>query len=231
MAHRETHRTDRIGWLRAGVHGANDGIISTASLLIGVAAAHANHATLMTTGVAGLVAGAMSMAVSEYVSVGSQADTQKADLDRERRELLAQPEHEKQELTSIYLARGLSPELAAQVADQLTAHDALGAHARDELGITEAMTARPILAAATSAAAFSSGASLPLVITAIAPATVLVAALATGALVFLVSLGAVGARIGGAPALKAAARVGVMGAIAMALTAAVGALVGGSVLP
>ena len=145
VAHRETHRTDRIGWLRAGVHGANDGIISTASLLIGVAAANASHATLMTTGVAGMVAGAMSMAVSEYVSVGSQADTQKADLDRERRELLAQPEHEKQELTSIYVARGLSPALAAQVADELTAHDALGAHARDELGITDAMTARPML--------------------------------------------------------------------------------------
>lgn len=230
MAHREIHRTDRIGWLRAVVHGANDGIVSTASLLVGVAAADASQPTILTAGVAGVVAGAMSMAVSEYVSVGSQADTQRADLERERRELQAQPEHEKAELTAIYVGRGLSPELAARVADELTAHDALGAHARDELGITEVVTARPSTAALTSAVAFSAGGALPLVAAVLAPGALLVPVLGGSALVFLVALGAAGARMGGAPIAKAAARVGVMGALAMALTALVGALVGGVAL-
>lgn len=230
MAHREIHRTDRIGWLRAVVHGANDGIVSTASLLVGVAAADASQPTILTAGVAGVVAGAMSMAVSEYVSVGSQADTQRADLERERRELQAQPEHEKAELTAIYVGRGLSPELAARVADELTAHDALGAHARDELGITEVVTARPSTAALTSAVAFSAGGALPLVAAVLAPGALLVPVLGASALVFLVALGAAGARMGGAPIAKAAARVGVMGALAMALTALVGALVGGVAL-
>jgi VIT1/CCC1 family predicted Fe2+/Mn2+ transporter len=226
MPHRETHRTDRIGWLRAVVHGANDGIVSTASLLVGVAAADAGHAAILTAGSAGLVAGAMSMAVSEYVSVGSQADTQQADLVRERHELSAQPEHELAELTSIYVKRGLSPALAAQVASELTAHDALGAHARDELGITDATTPRPLLAALTSAVAFSSGGALPLIVSAATPNAALLPTLSTSALVFLVALGLLGARIGGAPMLRAAMRVGVMGALAMAATAAVGALVG-----
>lgn len=226
MAHRETHRTDRIGWLRAAVHGANDGIVSTASLLVGVAAADAGHAAILTAGSAGLVAGAMSMAVSEYVSVGSQADSQQADLVRERHELDMQPDHELAELTSIYVKRGLSPALAAQVASELTAHDALGAHARDELGIIDATAPQPLLAALTSAVAFSSGGALPLLVSAVAPSAVLLPALAASALVALVTLGVLGARTGGAPVLKAAMRVGGMGALAMALTAAVGALVG-----
>ncbi|MBI1948711.1 MAG: VIT family protein [Deltaproteobacteria bacterium] len=226
MAHRETHRTDRIGWLRAAVHGANDGIVSTASLLVGVAAADAGHAAILTAGSAGLVAGAMSMAVSEYVSVGSQADSQQADLVRERHELDMQPDHELAELTSIYVKRGLSLALAAQVASELTAHDALGAHARDELGIIDATAPQPLLAALTSAVAFSSGGALPLLVSAVAPSAVLLPALAASALVALVTLGVLGARTGGAPVLKAAMRVGVMGALAMALTAAVGALVG-----
>ncbi|MCC7074905.1 MAG: VIT family protein [Deltaproteobacteria bacterium] len=230
MAHREIHRTDRIGWLRAVVHGANDGIVSTASLLMGVAAADAGHGAVMTAGIAGVVAGAMSMAVSEYVSVGSQADTQRADLERERRELQAQPEHEKAELTAIYVGRGLSPELAARVAEELTVHDALGAHARDELGITEVVAARPMVAALTSAVAFTAGGALPLVVAALVSAALLVPVLGASALAFLVALGAVGARLGGAPMAKAAARVGVMGAVAMALTAVVGALVGGVAL-
>jgi VIT1/CCC1 family predicted Fe2+/Mn2+ transporter len=227
--HRETHRTERIGWLRAAVLGANDGIVSTASLLVGVATAHATHGTLMTTGVAGLVAGAMSMAAGEYVSVGSQADTEKADLELERKELAAQPEHERAELTSIYVKRGLSAALAAQVADELTAKDALGAHARDELGISEALSARPVQAALTSAGAFAVGAALPLLVTLLAPASILVPALAGSALLFLVLLGAVGARVGGAPVIKAAVRVGIMGALAMALTAAAGAFFGAAV--
>jgi VIT1/CCC1 family predicted Fe2+/Mn2+ transporter len=226
--HREGHRNTRIGWLRAAVLGANDGIVSTASLLVGVASAHASHATLLTTGVAGLVAGAMSMAAGEYVSVGSQADTENADLAMERAELASQPEHEMQELTSIYVERGLTPELAREVAVQLMAKDALGAHARDELGITEALTARPVQAALTSAATFAIGAALPLVTTLVTPSTWLVPVLIVGALVFLVSLGMVGARIGGAPMLRAALRVGVMGALAMALTAGAGALFGAS---
>lgn len=230
MAHREIHRTDRIGWLRVVVHGANDGIVSTASLLMGVAAADAGHGAVMTAGIAGVVAGAMSMAVSEYVSVGSQADTQRADLERERRELQAQPEHEKAELTAIYVGRGLSPELAARVAEELTVHDALGAHARDELGITEVVAARPMVAALTSAVAFTAGGALPLVVAALVSAALLVPVLGASALAFLVALGAVGARLGGAPMAKAAARVGVMGAVAMALTAVVGALVGGVAL-
>lgn len=225
-SHRERHRTEHIGWLRAAVLGANDGIVSTASLLIGVASAQATHEVVLTTGVAGLVAGAMSMAAGEYVSVGSQADTEKADLDVERAELEHQPELERQELAGIYVKRGLAPELAAAVADQLMAKDALGAHARDELGIVEAMSARPVQAAATSAASFAVGAALPLLMTTIVPAPFLVPALGASALVFLVSLGALAARIGGAPVIKAALRVGVMGALAMSVTAAVGALFG-----
>lgn len=227
--HREGHRTDRVGWLRAAVLGANDGIVSTASLLVGVAAAQATHATLLTTGVAGLVAGAMSMAAGEYVSVGSQKDTEDADLALERAELAAQPELEKQELAAIYIKRGLTPALAAQVAEQLMLKDAVAAHARDELGISELTIARPGQAALTSAAAFSLGAALPLLTTMVAPAALVIPALAGSALVFLTSLGAVSARIGGAPVLRASLRVGVMGALAMALTAAVGALFGAAV--
>ncbi len=227
--HRERHRTDRIGWLRAAVLGANDGIVSTASLLVGVAAANAGHGALVTTGVAGLVAGAMSMAAGEYVSVGSQADTEKADLAVERKELATQPEAEHRELAGIYVKRGLTPELAAQVAEQLMNKDALHAHARDELGISDVMSAKPLQAALTSAAAFSAGAALPVLTALVAPAAAVVPALAAGALVFLVALGAVGARVGGAPALKAALRVAVMGALALALTAAAGKLFGAAV--
>lgn len=222
--HRESHRSDRVGWLRAAVLGANDGIVSTASLLVGVASAHASHATLMTTGIAGLVAGAMSMAAGEYVSVGSQCDTEKADLALEEAELATQPEAEQRELAGIYVKRGLTPELAGQVAEQLMTKDALGAHARDELGISEATAARPVQAALTSAASFSVGAALPVLVTLLTPAGALVPTLAISALAFLVALGAIGARVGGAPVLTASVRVGVMGALAMAATAAVGAL-------
>jgi len=228
--HLERHRTDRIGWLRASVLGANDGIVSTASLLVGVAAAGPGKESVLVAGVAGLVAGAMSMAAGEYVSVHSQADTEQADLARERDELEADPAAERRELASIYVARGLQPELAQQVAAQLMAHDALGAHARDELGITEVVAARPMVAALTSAVAFTAGGALPLVVAALVSAALLVPVLGASALAFLVALGAVGARLGGAPMAKAAARVGVMGAVAMALTAVVGALVGGVAL-
>jgi vacuolar iron transporter family protein len=227
--HAERHRTDRIGWLRAAVLGANDGIVSTASLVVGVAAAHASPAAILTTGVAGLVAGAMSMAAGEYVSVHSQADTEGADLSRERAELEADPASERRELAAIYVARGVEPALAAQVAEQMMKHDALGAHARDELGITDALSARPIQAALASAASFAVGALLPLAVVALTPPGLLMAGVSVTSLVFLALLGAVAARVGGAGAWVGAARVTFWGALAMAITAGVGALFGAAV--
>lgn len=224
--HSEHHRSDRIGWLRAAVLGANDGIVSTASLIVGVAAAGATRGNILTTGIAGLVAGAMSMAAGEYVSVHSQADTEQADLTRERAELAAQPKAELQELANIYVARGLSPELATEVARQLMAHDAVGAHARDELGISDTVSSRPVQAALTSAATFATGAALPLLTAVLAPAALLVPLLAGTSLVFLTALGALAARAGGAPVLKAALRVAFWGALAMVITAGVGKLFG-----
>jgi VIT1/CCC1 family predicted Fe2+/Mn2+ transporter len=226
MRHLERHKTSRIGWLRAAVLGANDGIVSTASLMIGVAAANTSASSILLTGVAGLVAGAMSMAAGEYVSVYSQADTEKADLARERAELQADPAAEMRELTAIYAARGLEPELARQVAAQLTAHDALGAHARDELGISEALSARPVQAAFASAASFAVGAALPLGIAVLAPNTQLIPWVAATSLLFLALLGGTAARAGGAPVLAGAWRVSFWGALAMAITAGVGALFG-----
>jgi len=224
--HRESHRTTRIGWLRAAVLGANDGLVSTASLMVGVAAASAGRSELLLAGVAGLVAGAMSMAAGEYVSVSSQADTERADLARERAELGSQPEHEHEELAAIYVGRGLTPELAVQVARQLMAHDALGAHARDELGISEVLSARPVQAAFTSAVTFSVGAAMPLLSALVAPAALLIPLVAGTSLFFLVVLGALGARTGGAPVWPAALRVAFWGALAMGLTAGVGKLFG-----
>ncbi len=224
--HVERHRTDRIGWLRAAVLGANDGIVSTASLVAGVAAAGASHASLVVTGVAGLVAGAMSMAAGEYVSVHSQADTEQADLSREQAELEKDPAAELRELTGIYVARGLEQGLALQVAQQLTAHDPLAAHARDELGISASFTAKPVQAALASAASFAVGAALPLAVTALAPAPRLMAWVVGTALLFLAALGAVAARAGGAKVAPAAVRVTFWGALAMAATAAAGALFG-----
>jgi VIT1/CCC1 family predicted Fe2+/Mn2+ transporter len=227
--HAESHRTQRIGWLRAAVLGANDGIVSTASLLLGVAAAHATRGNVLVAGVAGLVAGAMSMAAGEYVSVHSQADTEKAELETERAELEADEKGEHRELTAIYVSRGLDPSLAKQVADQLMAHDALGAHARDELGITETLRARPIQAALASATSFAAGAAMPLLVTVIAPGTRLIPFVAGASLVFLALLGGVAARVGGAGVLRGAVRVTFWGALAMALTAGVGALFGTAV--
>ena len=227
--HPEMHRTTRIGWLRAAVLGANDGIVSTASLLVGVAAASVSPGELLTVGAAGLVAGAMSMAAGEYVSVSSQADTESADLARERQELLTEPESEHLELAMIYQARGLTPELASQVASQLTAHDALGAHARDELGISEITTARPVQAALTSAVTFAVGAALPLVSALLAPASQVSAVVAATSLIFLAGLGAVSARAGGAPVARATLRVLFWGALAMAITAFVGKVFGAAV--
>jgi len=224
--HRERHRTGRIGWLRAAVLGANDGIVSTGSLVVGVAAANATHGDVVVAAVAALVAGAMSMAAGEYVSVHSQADTEKADLERERKELKADEKGERNELTAIYVRRGLDQALARQVAQQLMAHDALGAHARDELGISEALTARPIQAALASAASFAVGAALPLVVTALAPAADLIPLVSGTSLVFLALLGGIAARTGGASVATGAMRVTFWGALAMALTAVVGALVG-----
>ena len=226
MAQRETHRTHRIGWLRAAVLGANDGIVSTASLVVGVAAADTGRNGVLVAGVAGLVAGAMSMAAGEYVSVSSQADTERADLERERTELAADPDYELAELAGIYEGRGLEPALARQVAVQLTAGDALGAHAREELGITAVHSARPVQAAFASAATFAVGAALPLLMAIAAPARALVPMVAGASLLFLALLGALAARAGGAPVLNAAARVTFWGALAMALTAAVGRLFG-----
>jgi len=222
----ERHRTERIGWLRAAVLGANDGIVSTSSLVLGVATAHATHGNIVIAGVAGLVAGAMSMASGEYVSVHSQADTENADLALERSELKADPTGEHNELAAIYEARGLEPALAKQVAAQLMAHDALGAHARDELGISEVHRARPIQAALWSAASFAVGAALPLVLTIAAPEKSLIALVAGGTLVFLALLGGIAARVGGAGILLGALRVTFWGALAMAITAGVGALFG-----
>lgn len=220
--HIERHRTDRIGWLRAAVLGANDGIVSTASLLVGVVAAGAPAATLLMTGAAGLVAGAMSMAAGEYVSVHSQADTENADLAREKAEILKDPAAEKRELQGIYQRRGLDAALAGQVAEQLMAHDALGAHARDELGITPGLAARPLTAALASAGSFSVGAVLPLAVAAWAPSGSQAPWIAGTSLVFLGGLGALAAQAGGAPIGPAATRVTFWGALAMAATAAVG---------
>jgi len=227
--HRESHRTDRIGWLRAAVLGANDGIVSTSSLILGVAAAHASRSSVLIAGVAGLVSGAMSMAAGEYVSVRSQSDTEAADLARERKELATDVAAEQRELASIYVKRGLEPTLAEQVAVQLMAHDALGAHARDELGISAALTARPVQAALASAASFTAGAALPLIVVAATPASVLVVAVGGSSIVFLAGLGALAARTGGAPVIVSAWRVTFWGALAMALTAGVGALFGTAV--
>ena len=224
--HHERHRTNRIGWLRAAVLGANDGIVSTASLVAGVAAAHATHADIIVAAVAGLVAGAMSMAAGEYVSVHSQADTEHADLERERKELTSDLQGERNELTAIYVRRGLDQVLARQVADQLMAHDALAAHARDELGISDTIRPRPIQAALASAASFAVGAALPLVVAAVAPEAHLIPVVCATSLVFLAILGGVAARAGGARIGVGAARVTFWGALAMAVTAGVGALLG-----
>jgi len=226
VRHRETHRIHRVGWLRAAVLGANDGIVSTASLVLGVAAADATHAGVLTAGVAGLVAGAMSMAAGEYVSVSSQKDTEEADLRRERAELEERPEHEHAELTRIYVDRGVEHGTAMRVAEQMMAHDSLAAHARDELGISELSTARPLQAALASAGTFACGAALPLAIAALFPSRALVPAVAAASLASLVMLGAVAARAGGASVLAGAARVGVWGALAMLLTTAAGRLFG-----
>jgi VIT1/CCC1 family predicted Fe2+/Mn2+ transporter len=225
-SHRERHRTERIGWLRAAVLGANDGIVSTASLVLGVAAASAARGDVLIAGVAGLVAGAMSMAAGEYVSVRSQSDTEAADLARERSELAADTDAEHRELAGIYIKRGLDPALADKVAAELMAHDALGAHARDELGISETLSARPIQAALASAASFTAGAALPLLVVLMLPRGALTLGVAGSSLVFLAALGAVAARMGGASAAKGAWRVAFWGALAMAITAAVGSLFG-----
>jgi VIT1/CCC1 family predicted Fe2+/Mn2+ transporter len=224
--HMERHLVARIGWLRAAVLGANDGIVSTASLIVGVAAASATRQPVLVAGLAGLVAGAMSMAAGEYVSVSSQSDTEEADLARERGELATDPKAEREELAQIYVSRGLDYELAGKVADQLTAGDALAAHARDELGISEHTTAKPVQAALTSAGTFSVGAALPMVVAAVAPIGVMTWAVSIASLIFLALLGAVGAQAGGAGVLKATLRVTFWGAFAMALTAGVGALFG-----
>jgi VIT1/CCC1 family predicted Fe2+/Mn2+ transporter len=218
----ERHFSQRIGWLRAAVLGANDGIVSTASLVVGVAAAESGRSSVLVAGVAGLVAGAMSMAAGEYVSVSSQADTEKADLARERRELAETPEAELRELQGIYVSRGLEPELARRVAEQLTAHDALSAHARDELGLTEVHSARPVQAALASAATFAVGASLPLGIAAVAPMPQMIPAVAASSLALLALLGGVAAGVGGAGGVRGALRVGFWGALAMGLTALIG---------
>ncbi len=224
--HAERHRTDHIGWLRAAVLGANDGIVSTASLVVGVAAASssagADHQALLLTGFAGLMAGAMSMAAGEYVSVHSQSDTEQADLARERVELETDAAAEQRELATIYVGRGLTPELASQVATQLMAHDALGAHARDELGLSDTQAAKPVQAALASAASFAVGAALPLAVTALAPGAALIAWVAGSSLLFLAILGATAARVGGAPLFAAAWRVTLWGALAMGITAAAG---------
>ncbi|HEY0198660.1 MAG TPA: VIT family protein [Rhodanobacter sp.] len=224
--HKERHRTGRIGWLRAAVLGANDGIVSTASLVLGVAAAHATRGGILVAGVAGLVAGAMSMAAGEYVSVHSQADTEQAELQKERDELHTDSEGEHKELASIYVGRGLDPRLATQVAEQLMAHDALAAHARDELGITDALRAQPLQAALASALSFAVGAALPLLVAAIVPLSQLLAMVFVFSLIFLAVLGGVAARVGGASVTAGALRVGFWGAMAMAITAGVGALLG-----
>ncbi|KQN26593.1 hypothetical protein ASE86_10970 [Sphingomonas sp. Leaf33] len=224
--HRERHLVSRIGWLRASVLGANDGIVSTASLIAGVAAAQPDRSAILLTGIAGMVAGAMSMAAGEYVSVRSQADTERADEARERAELAAAPDAERAELAAIYVARGVEPDTAAAVATRLMAHDALGAHLRDELGIHEALVARPVQAAAASAASFAAGAAVPLLTAAILPRATLLWGLPGVTVALLAVLGAVGARVGGAPTVPAAVRVAFWGAAAIAVTAAIGHLAG-----
>ena len=224
--HQERHYAERIGWLRAAVLGANDGIVSTASLVVGVAAASAARGEVLTAGIAGLVAGAMSMAAGEYVSVSSQADTEKADLARERHELATDAVFEHAELAAIYVKRGLDPALAAQVADQLMTKDALGAHARDELGLTEVHTARPIQAASASALTFAVGAALPLLLALLSPLTLMLPLVAGGSLLCLAILGGVAARVGGANIMIGAGRVTLWGALAMAITALIGRLFG-----
>lgn len=224
--HTEVHRSDRVGWLRAGVLGANDGILSTASLMVGVATASSSHGSILLAGFAGLVAGAMSMAAGEYVSVHSQSDTEKADLSLERAELKANPAAERRELAAIYVKRGLDADLAQQVSEQLMVHDSLGAHARDELGISETMKARPLQAALASAASFTVGAALPLVVTAIAPSQWSIPWIFGTSLVFLAVLGGVAARVGGAGIVAGAWRVTFWGALTMATTAGAGMMFG-----
>ena len=224
MTAQERHRSSRIGWLRAAVLGANDGILSTSSLLIGVAAAHATHNTVLVAGVAGLLSGATSMATGEYVSVHSQADTERADLAIESRELATNFHGELGELSAIYVARGVAPELAGQVAEQLMAHDALAAHARDELGIDAARRARPIQAALASAGSFATGAALPLMVAVTVPGPALIPVISAASLFFLALLGALAARVGGASITSGALRVTVWGALAMALTAGIGSV-------
>jgi len=226
LRHAEIHRTHRVGWLRAAVLGANDGIVSTASLIVGVAAAESSRSSVVVAGMAGLVAGAMSMAAGEYVSVSSQADTENADLERERKELATDGANEHAELAAIYVTRGLDAELASQVATQLMAKDALGAHARDELGISDALSARPIQAAFASSGSFAVGAVLPLILVFLVPASALVWTVAGSSLLFLALLGALAARAGGSPVWNSVARVTFWGALAMALTFLVGALFG-----
>ncbi len=226
MRHLERHRTAHIGWLRAAVLGANDGLISTSSLVVGVASAQSARGPVLLTALAGLVAGALSMAAGEYVSVSSQADTEQADLARERGELATQPEAEHAELTAIYVERGLTPELAGDVATQLMAHDALGAHARDELGMSEVTLARPLQAALASAGSFAAGAALPLLVVLLLPIGQVVPATILASLVLLAGLGTLAARLGGAPALRGALRVTFWGAVAMGVTALVGKFFG-----
>ena len=226
MKHREVHRTHRVGWLRAAVLGANDGIVSTASLVLGVAAAEASRGSVLTAGAAGLVAGAMSMAAGEYVSVSSQRDTEEADLAKEKIELRENPKHEHAELASIYVDRGVEPDTAHIVAEQMMEHDALAAHARDELGISDLSTARPVQAALASAATFAVGAAVPLAVAALVPITAAIPAVAATSLVSLAALGALAAQAGGAGPWVGATRVTVWGALAMALTTAVGRVFG-----
>lgn len=226
MRHREVHRTEHIGWLRAAVLGANDGLISTSSLVVGVAAAQGQRGPVLVAALAGLVAGALSMAAGEYVSVSSQSDTEQADLARERGELANAPEAERAELAEIYVGRGLTPALAAQVADQLMAGDALGAHARDELGLSEATRARPIQASLASAAAFAAGAAPPVLLVVLLPFAAVTWTVVGSSLVLLLCLGALAAQLGGAPRLRGAVRVGFWGAVAMGATALVGRLFG-----
>ena len=227
--HAEGHAVNRLGWLRAAVLGANDGILSTSSLIIGVASAHGSHQSVLIAGVSGLVAGAMSMASGEYVSVSSQSDSERADIAREGRELRDNRTGETRELADIYVKRGLDPALAMKVAEQLMAHDALGAHTRDELGISDMTAARPVQAALASAAAFSAGAAPAILIALMTPTGIEIATVSVSSLVFLVVLGAIGARAGGAHMMKAAIRVVFWGALAMAVTAGIGAIVGAQV--
>lgn len=229
LVHRERHRTQHIGWLRAAVLGANDGIVSTASLVVGVAASNATYTGVLVAGIAGLVAGAMSMAAGEYVSVSSQADTEEADIKRERTELATNEDNEGKELAAIYVKRGLDPALAKQVAEQLMAKDALAVHARDELGISETISVRPVQAALTSSVTFAVGAALPLLVVILAPATRLILLVATTSLFFLALLGALAAYTGGARILIGMGRVTFWGALAMAITAGIGALFGTTV--